>query len=529
MENTYPSTDEPPKSPSTESVFGNSLLSFFVYLKQTLQPFIPCVFGLAFTRSGVILTNYAGYEQTDGGLLTDSSMMTSLILLMALFFFIMFKKQYLSKSFVNRLMRVCVLTQASCTILIAVFSLLNIDNFFLLFSVAVAISFCTSISIAYWLRRLRGSDSSLACLYVFTALIVSETLLYILTFLPKYTALITIGIFVLSQLLCIKQARKNRLAHICSASNPSEGYFGFAKNLVSNKRFLTVTAVGIGLFSFIIGFLRGAPTGNAIPFTDITRFGDYIITVLISILIIYFTLIKKRHSTMTIGIWIVMQVLVCLAMFCYVAFPNYLEIGAIFTTTSNAMMMVFSWYIILAFTSYGWRDPYYYAIAGWLVWMGCRALGRLALIAMQPLIMIDGTLHGTDLMFLMLAITLVICTQVVFTQFFGIMQSDLSTEKKARSATRLEKIMGLDGASSFSDVREATMASNAQEIGRQFMLSDREIEVLALYALGHTQKNVAERLFISQGTAHAHIKRIYSKTGFHSRQDVLDYIVEHLS
>ena len=39
----------------------------------------------------------------------------------------------------------------------------------------------------------------------------------------------------------------------------------------------------------------------------------------------------------------------------------------------------------------------------------------------------------------------------------------------------------------------------------------------------------AEALFISQGTAHTHIKRIYPKTGMHSRQDILDYLEKYVS
>ena len=55
------------------------------------------------------------------------------------------------------------------------------------------------------------------------------------------------------------------------------------------------------------------------------------------------------------------------------------------------------------------------------------------------------------------------------------------------------------------------------------------MEVLALYALGYTQKRVAEELYITPGTAHAHIKRIYAKTGLHSRQEILDYMQQYTS
>ena len=39
----------------------------------------------------------------------------------------------------------------------------------------------------------------------------------------------------------------------------------------------------------------------------------------------------------------------------------------------------------------------------------------------------------------------------------------------------------------------------------------------------------AEELYITPGTAHAHIKRIYAKTGLHSRQEILDYMQQYTS
>ena len=72
-------------------------------------------------------------------------------------------------------------------------------------------------------------------------------------------------------------------------------------------------------------------------------------------------------------------------------------------------------------------------------------------------------------------------------------------------------------------------ATTPKRSAKQFLLSEREVEVLSLYALGWTQKRVAEELFISPGTAHAHIKRIYAKTGLHSRQEILDYMEKYTS
>lgn len=71
------------------------------------------------------------------------------------------------------------------------------------------------------------------------------------------------------------------------------------------------------------------------------------------------------------------------------------------------------------------------------------------------------------------------------------------------------------------------MQNNTRQLQEQFMLSDRETEVLTLYALGLTQRKIADELCISPGTAHTHIKRIYAKTDLHSRQEILDYIAQY--
>jgi ATP/maltotriose-dependent transcriptional regulator MalT len=48
-------------------------------------------------------------------------------------------------------------------------------------------------------------------------------------------------------------------------------------------------------------------------------------------------------------------------------------------------------------------------------------------------------------------------------------------------------------------------------------LSERELEVLALIAGGFANREIATKLFISQGTVKQHINNIYSKLGVSSR------------
>lgn len=61
-----------------------------------------------------------------------------------------------------------------------------------------------------------------------------------------------------------------------------------------------------------------------------------------------------------------------------------------------------------------------------------------------------------------------------------------------------------------------------EEIITRYELSKREAEVLPLALRGRTSERIASELFIAKSTADTHLRRIYSKTGVHSRQELID-------
>jgi len=52
-------------------------------------------------------------------------------------------------------------------------------------------------------------------------------------------------------------------------------------------------------------------------------------------------------------------------------------------------------------------------------------------------------------------------------------------------------------------------------------LSPREIEILRLVATGASNKEIAEQLFISEGTVKNHLSNILSKLGVHDRMQAV--------
>lgn len=563
-------------------------------------PLLPSILGLCFARAGLIVADYGSYTRTDEGIFTDGSMLVALSFMAVIMLVIGMRKIRLKKRTTNRIMRACVALEALGVLLLP---LAHIAGAFwpnVHFWLCAAVTFFASFAIFYWLRRARGCGSTTAVLYVFSALAISEVEIYVCSLIGTYGFYVAAALALL-QFPCMLSARKNKLANDIESFTPNDDFFGFATTLLSSKRFLTATASSIGVLSIVDGFLRGYPDGTPIAFQPATRVAYGLLTIAICIIIISL-MMRKRKSVMTVGMFILLELFACAALVLYAAFPDMPDIGAVFTTTLNALLVAFTWYIIIAFMSFGWRDPYYYALGGWIVWLGCRAIARVTLINTQSLSTNDLLINA------IMGTCVVISTQVALGQFLKVsqMEADERHDLHVRSMERLEKqlsraqadvealtilkdnaggysecsacvnaapvgaggasplqcagvmpiesvdqdetadesrnaqpgskhgmrlvrLMGLDEGDSIADIRKATMRDNAEQMGKQFLLSDREVEVLALYALGWTQKRVAEELYISLSTAHAHIKRIYAKTGLHSRQEILDFMDQYTS
>jgi len=58
-------------------------------------------------------------------------------------------------------------------------------------------------------------------------------------------------------------------------------------------------------------------------------------------------------------------------------------------------------------------------------------------------------------------------------------------------------------------------------------LSKREVEVLTLIALGHTNAEIASKLYLSVRTVESHRARIHQKTRRTTRAELVAYAREH--
>lgn len=72
--------------------------------------------------------------------------------------------------------------------------------------------------------------------------------------------------------------------------------------------------------------------------------------------------------------------------------------------------------------------------------------------------------------------------------------------------------------------QESALLSSAKRVVEEFGLSPREAEILEYLAKGRGAKYVGEKLFISSETVRTHAKRIYEKTGVHTKEELLDLL-----
>ena len=58
-------------------------------------------------------------------------------------------------------------------------------------------------------------------------------------------------------------------------------------------------------------------------------------------------------------------------------------------------------------------------------------------------------------------------------------------------------------------------------------MTEREVEVLRLIALGHTNTEIAEQLFLSVRTVESHRAHVQQKLGASTRAELVRYALDH--
>lgn len=104
----------------------------------------------------------------------------------------------------------------------------------------------------------------------------------------------------------------------------------------------------------------------------------------------------------------------------------------------------------------------------------------------------------------------------------GMHSAGTSEILRENSSEAPSQITGLDQISS-----AATMESKCLMLGREYGLSNREMDVFALLARGYSAAAIQGELYIAKGTVNYHTRNIYSKLGVHSKQELISMVSDH--
>ncbi|MDO4290488.1 MAG: LuxR C-terminal-related transcriptional regulator [Eggerthellaceae bacterium] len=381
----------------------------------------------------------------------------------------------------------------------------------------------TGFMLTHWLGRARELSMPAATVYVFTALGISAVLLFVDSFLPPGLSALACSALMVAQIPLQAKSAKMTVDNIPAL--PCDDYYSLMHSVSTDRKFLVTFAAGLCMIVLVSGFLDTFPDDQSRPLGLVGNLIACVLALCICMGIVV-SAVRRQSRVMTVGIWVIMELLAAFALVLYNAFPDDLWIGAAVSRALSIVMVGAVFHFTISLMSSGWRQPLYYACASWVIWFGARDVGRL-MLAVLP---VGGNSHLTGAV---VSLLLLVSTQITLVKLIDLGRDAArnlgdNAPTPAAMPNAFERFLGLDEELHANDEKDA-VKRQAKRVGEQFLLSDREVEVLALYAMGHTQKRVAEELFISPTTAHTHITRIYAKTDLHSRQELLDYMSEYAS
>ena len=110
-----------------------------------------------------------------------------------------------------------------------------------------------------------------------------------------------------------------------------------------------------------------------------------------------------------------------------------------------------------------------------------------------------------------------------------ILKSSPDTEiiKALQHVINGEKYLDANIIVSKKDIKEINASGNTLNLKGYNSLSKREKEVFPLIALGYSNKEISEKMFISTKTVEAHKANISRKLHLHSRVDLVQYAIHH--
>ena len=340
-----------------------------------------------------------------------------------------------------------------------------------------------------WMGFFSKLDARTAIGYVFGACIIASVVKIILAFLPQVVGCIVCTAFPFLSLFFLSKAS----SLIPNTKNPVIIY----STAVDFKNLWTMVLCVI-IYSFICSVLTSSfrfllPTGNVFSLLGLGR----ILEIAICAILIWYVF-AKNGTLGFVQLWGIITVLI-VATVCLTALGVSPIVGYTLMGVAIDVLVAYYWLAIADITHHSTFNTYFLFGVAWCFYAIPRFVGNLPSL----------TQFHSHPAFAVVILTVVSLTSAVC----------LSTRNPY-----IQRIF-----SDLDDVYQkpedyAIIDERCAALGREYHLTDREVEVMQMICKGRTKAYIADSLYVTESTVKGHARRLYVKLGVHSKQELQQMI-----
>lgn len=509
---------------------------FSAYLSIS-RGMLPAVAGLAIAQAALAVSVYGNASYAESPITPNLSAVVAAPPLIALIVFLGASHKHLGKRAARALACIGMALQTLCPLGMVAADMLGTGTGVSLALSAAAVA-GNMLTVTFWLSRIKHHSPQAVALTTFSAVAASEVVSFALAFSPHGTACLAASLLSAANIplaafgakRLAKGSGTNGIATRGEAGKgdptPASEYLKLMESRSDDVGFLAPSLLAAIIVSVVVGLLWGFPDGHA-NVLSIPGRAACAASAIAAALLVARRLGAPVKSGGPAGPWIAIQLFALGSLILYTLAPELPVLGMMCLYALNAVASAFMWCVACALMRNGSFDSHCYGLGALMTFILPGSMARVAMIfavGSQPGAALQFPhFHCDALVAGILGMLILLPVQLIMAASQRVRRSDEA--RMDRLLKGMTRALGLSGdITDPVDARRALMEEAAAEMKDAFGLSGRETDVLTLYALGMTQNKIAEELHVSVSTAHTHITHIYSKTGAHSRQELIDLI-----
>ena len=351
---------------------------------------------------------------------------------------------------------------------------------------------------AYFYSRL-STKASIAC--VFGAMLVGSLVKIPVDLLPPVPCAVACALLCVASPVMKRDAVRHQLAGdpalTCPAPEPTY-------TSLREARPLGKAALGVVAYSLVIGIMQGM-TIVAAPMPKLVLSGvHHLAEVAVALVVLWYVLGGARRSISFSAVWKSVLVFTGAGVMALpLVGPLFTGWALIAVAVAQTLVVMLLWATLAEVSRRCPASPLVVFGLGWMAYSLPFALGCVVGAALER----GGSGDAV--------IGLIVYLLALSTVFF----------LNERDFSRGRLFSDLEGEALPTSMDEPVRAS-CKSLSARSGLTDREEEVMYLICVGRSKGYIAETLSISENTVRSHSRHLYAKLGVHSKQELLDLVLE---